>query len=324
VQLSNHPVAVGKALTKNKKIRKTSYFKNNYDLYLMLIPAAVFYLVFKYGPMYGILIAFQDYNLFAGVLHSKWVGLDVFKQVLGERTFWRSFASTLELNFLTLLAGFPAPIIVALMLNEITGKKFKRIVQSISYMPHFISWVVVYGMIVTFVMPETGFVNVMLKNMGLEQIHFLTEMPWWITLFVGAGIWKDVGWGSIIYLGALASIDPSLYESAEMDGAGRFRKIWHVTLPGIKSTVVIMMILNIGRMMSIGFEQPYLMGNAMVSDISNVLSVYIYKNGIEQSQWSFTTAIGLCLSVVNFAMLLFANFVATRLGEDGLFGGKSK
>lgn len=324
MRLSNNSnnAVVSKVSMKSMKKSKTNYFRNNYDLYLMLIPAVAFYLIFKYGPMYGVVIAFQDYNLFTGVLHSKWVGLEVFKQVLSEKTFWRSFFSTLELNFISLIAGFHAPIIVALLLNEITNNKFKRVVQSISYMPHFISWVIVYGMMVTFTLPDTGLFNVILKYLGFQQIHFLTSIPWWIAMFVGAGIWKEVGWGAIIYLSALSSIDPSLYESADIDGAGRFSKMWNVTLPGIKSTVVIMMILSIGKIVSIGFEQPYLMGNALVSDISNVLSVYIYKNGVEQSQWSFTTAIGLCLSIVNFAMLLFANFVSTRLGEEGLFGGK--
>lgn len=319
-----------KALAVDKKISIKSstgwgnYLRNNYDLYLMLIPGMLFYVIFKYGPMYGILMAFQDYNIFAGVFHSKWVGLDVFKQVMSEKTFWKSFAATLELNVLSLVVSFPAPIIFALLLNEIKSTAFKRVVQSISYMPHFISWVIVYGLIVNFTMTDTGLFNVILKHMGSEQIAFLTTKSWWIVVYLVSHIWKEVGWSCIIYLSALSSIDPSLYEAAEVDGAGRLQKIWHITLPGIKSTIVIMLILAIGKLVSIGFEQPFLMGNAMVSDLSNVMSVYIYNNGILQSQWSFTTAIGLFQSVINFILVMSSNKISTLLGEDGLFGGKSK
>ncbi|THF76724.1 ABC transporter permease [Cohnella fermenti] len=301
-----------------------SYFKNNYDLYLMLLPAVAFYLIFKYTPMYGLLISFQDFNLFKGVFHSKWVGLDVFRDLLDQHMFWQSFGATLRLNLLTLAVGFPAPIVLALLLNEVANDKFKRVIQSISYMPHFISWVVVYGMIVTFVMPNTGFANVLLKQIGLPQIDFLTNLHWWLVTYIGSSVWKEIGFSSILYLAALSSIDSALYESADIDGAGRFRKIWHVTLPGIRSTVVILLILQVGRLVTIGFEQPYLFGNAMVSDYSNVLSVYIYKNGILQSQWSLATAMGLFLSVINFILLMLANVIATKMGESGLFGGKAR
>ena len=308
-------------LQKNQR-SALKYFVHNYDLYLMLIPAIIFYVVFKYIPMYGILIAFEKYNLFQGVFKSPWVGLSVFKDVMSQKTFWHILINTLRLNLLSLVCAFPAPIILAILLNEIANAKFKKIVQSVSYLPHFISWVIVYGMLVAFVSPDTGLFNVVLKHFGFHQMDFLLKNGSWLATYILSGIWKDVGWATILYIAALTSIDPSLYEAASIDGCGRFKSMVHVTLPGIKSTIVILLIMGIGKMMSIGFEQPYLMGNAMVSDISNVLSTYIYDNGIVKAQFSFTTAVGLFQSVINFILLMSADFVARSLGEDGLFGGK--
>lgn len=302
--------------------KRNTYLKDNYELYLMLIPAALVYIIFKYIPMYGILMAFQDYNLFSGVFHSQWVGLEVFKEVLSQRTFWRVLTNTLRLNVITLAFGFPAPIIFALLLNEIGRNRFKKVVQTISYMPYFISWVIVYGMLLAFVSTDTGLFNVILKNLGLQEIKFLFERSWWYAIYIGSGVWKETGFSSIMYIAALSSINPELYEAADIDGAGRFNKMLHVTLPGIRSTIVILLILNIGNIVTIGFDQPYLMGNPMVNDISDVLSTYIYRNGIQHAQFSFTTAVGLFQSVVNFILVISANGIANRLGESGLFGGK--
>jgi len=309
-------------LGRNSYLRKNSYFKKNYGLYLMLIPSMAFYIIFKYVPMYGILIAFQKYNIFEGVFRSPWVGLDVFKEILTQKTFWEILINTLRLNILSLVAGFPAPILLALLLNEISATKFKRIVQSISYLPHFISWVIVYGMLLAFLSKDTGLFNVALTHMGMQQVDFLTNQGWWLASYVISGIWKEVGWATILYISAMSSIDPSLYEAASMDGAGRFRCMWNITLPGIKSTIVIILILNIGKLMSIGFEQPYLMGNSMVNNVSNVLSTYIYDTGILKSQFSFTAAVGLFQSVINFALLMIADFLSIKLVGEGLFGGK--
>lgn len=307
-----------------QKKKKTAlvYFQNNYDLYLMLIPAMIFYVLFKYIPMYGILIAFEKYNLFQGVFKSQWVGLSVFKDVMSQKTFWHILMNTLRLNLISLVAAFPAPIILALLLNELKVEKFKKIVQSVSYLPHFISWVIVYGMLIAFVSTDTGLFNVVLKHFGFNQIDFLLKKNTWLATYILTGIWKDVGWATILYMAALTSIDTTLYEAAAIDGCGRFKSMLHVTLPGIKSTIVILLIMNIGKIMTIGFDQPYLMGNAMVSDISNVLSTYVYDNGLVKAQFSFTTAVGLFQSVVNFILLLSADFVARAMGEDGLFGGK--
>lgn len=303
---------------------RSCFLKDNYGLYLMLLPAMMFYVIFKYFPMYGILIAFQNYNPFKGVFQSQWVGLDVFREVLSQKTFWQILMNTLRLNLLSLIVGFPMPILFALMLNEIKRTRFKKAVQSVSYMPHFISWVIVYGMIVTFFSNDTGLVNVLLRHLGMQQVSFLTNQSWWLVIYIFSGIWKEMGWAAILYISALSAIDPSLYEASSMDGAGRFRNMWHITLPGIRSTIVIILILNLGRLMSIGFEQPYLLGNTMVSNVSNVLSTYIYNNGLVRAQYSFTSAVGLFQSVANFIMLILANFISTRLGEDGLYGGKRK
>lgn len=304
------------------KRKKASYFRQNYRLYLMLLPGALVYVIFRYTPMYGILMAFQDYNIFEGVFHSNWVGLDVFKQVMSQKTFWQILINTLRLNLLTLIFGFPVPIIFALLLNEMTRNRIKRIVQTISYMPHFISWVIVYGMLLMFVSKDTGLFNTLLQRLGIEQVQFLFNHGWWYTFYLGSGIWKEMGFASIMYLAAFSSINPELYEAAEIDGAGRLRKTWHITLPGIRSTIVILLLLNIGNMMNIGFDQPYLYGNPMVTDIADVLSTYIYRNGIQNCQFSFTTAVGLFQSVINFILLIIANSIAVRFGDGGLFGGK--
>ncbi len=305
------------------KTKGNTYFYKNIGLYLLLLPAMMYYIIFKYIPMYGILIAFQKYNIFQGVFHSQWIGFDTFKEILTQKTFWNVLLNTLRLNIISLIFGFPAPIILALFLNEIRSTGFKRVIQSISYLPHFISWVIVYGMLLAFVNKDTGLINATLTHMGLNQIEFLTDRSWWLFTYVLSGIWKEVGWATILYISAITAIDLQLYEAAAIDGAGKLRCMWNVTLPGIRSTIVIILILNIGKMMSIGFEQPYLMGNAMVSNISNVLSTFIYDTGILKAQFSYTAAIGLFQSVINFILLMLADFISRRLGEDGLFGGRT-
>ncbi len=297
------------------------YLRRNYQYYLMLLPALAFYCIFKYVPMYGVLIAFKDYNFMAGVMKSPWVGWDVFREVFRDQTFWTTLRNTIRLNLLSLIVGFPAPVIFALFLNEMAGKTYKRIIQSISYLPHFISWVIVYGLLLAFLYRETGLVNVLLKRLGFQEINFLAAKGWWYAVYVGSGIWKELGWSAIIYLSAMTAIDPQLYEAASIDGAGRFKLMWHITLPGIKNTFIVMLLLSIGRMMSIGFDQPYMLGNPMVSEISTVISTYVYEMGLVRARFSYTAAVGLFQSVVNLALLLGADRFARLLGEEGLFGG---
>jgi len=273
--------------------------------------------------MHGILIAFQDYNFMKGVWASPWVGLDVFNEVFKDKSFWNAFWNTLRLNGIALVIGFPIPIIFAMFLNEIRSNMYKKVIQSISYLPHFISWVIIYGLILAFTTKETGLINTFLKAIGGTPINFLTHKGWWLFLYVFSGIWKEMGWSAIIYFSALSAINPELYEAASIDGAGRFRCMWHVTLPAIKNTIVIMLLLAIGRIISIGFDQPYMLGNVMVADVSTVLSTYIYEMGILRAQFSYTAAVGLFQAGINFTLLIVADAFAKLLGEEGLFGRRT-
>ena len=301
-----------------------SYFAGNYDMYLMLLLPAVFYVAFKYIPIYGLVLAFKDYNFQKGILGSDWNGFAVFQDVFRDKMFWLSIRNTVGLNLLSLLIGFPIPIIFALLLNELKFVRFKRVIQSISYLPHFVSWVIFYGIILALTAPNTGIINLILKNQGISQVNFLTERGWWLTIYIVSSIWKETGWQAILYLSALTGIDQGLYEAAAIDGAGRFKSLWHITLPGIRSTIVIILILEIGKIMTIGFEKPFLLGNSMVNDISTVLSTYIYTMGITRAQYSMTTAVGLFQSVINFTLVLGADKIAKLLGEQGLIAKKMK
>lgn len=313
-------------INSNKKVinynKRLNYYRNNYQYYLILLLPLSFYIIFKYIPMYGLLIAFKDYNFMLGVFKSPWVGLDVFKEIFRDASFWNALINTIKLNVLILIIGFPIPIIFALFLNEISNNTYKRTVQSISYLPHFISWTIAYGIVLLFTVKGTGLVNNLLKIMGFNEINFLYDRGWWTLIYFISFIWKEMGWAAIIYLSALTSINPELYESAAMDGAGRFRCMWSITLPCIKDTIVIMFLLNIGKMMTIGFDQPYMLSNVMVSDISTVLSTYIYDMGLVRARFSFTTAVGMFQAVINFSLLLLADWLAKALGSEGLFGSR--
>ena len=306
---------------KQQRARLKGYWRNNYQYYLMLLPPVLFYIIFKYLPMYGLLIAFKDYNFMIGVFKSPWVGLDVFKEVFLDHSFWMAFYNTIRLNLLTLIIGFPIPIIFALLLNEINHRGYQRLIQTISYLPHFISWVIVYGLILVFLTPHTGIINILLKSLGLTEINFLFNKGWWLFVYFASFIWKEIGWSAIIYLAALTAVDPQLYEAAAIDGAGKFKSVWHITLPGIKNTIIIMLLLNIGKMLTIGFDQPFNLQNVMVNDVSSVLSTYIYDMGLIRARFSFSTAVGLFQSVINFSLLLGADWFAKLLGEEGFFGG---
>lgn len=304
-----------------KKIRRKRFFmklKAQLPLYLLLVLPIAYYTIFCYVPMYGLTIAFKDFNVFAGVDGSPWVGLDIFKTVFSVPQFRRSLVNTIFLNLLDLALSFPAPILLAVVINELAGKYFKRITQTIIYMPHFLSWVVVAGIAYRLFATNSGMINVFLRTHGMGTIPFLSDKWHWAFSYVFIGIWQGAGWGTIIYLAALTGINPELYEAARVDGASRLAQIWHITLPGMRSTAVMLLILNIGKIMSIGFDRPFLLGNAMVSDFSNVISVYTYNLGIVSGNFSMATAVGLFQSVVGVILLVLANWTAKRLGEDGL------
>ncbi len=312
-----------KICSKNKKSFFT-YLKGNYDMYLMLLIPMAFYFIFKYIPIYGLVLAFKEYNFQKGIMGSPWVGLEVFRTLFHDRMFWLAIRNTLLLNILSLTVAFPIPIIFALFLNEIRNAKFKKIVQSVSYLPHFISWVIFYGIIVALTAKNTGVINILLKNAGMQQHNFLTEKGWWLFIYLFSSVWKETGWQAILYLSALSGIDQELYEAAAIDGAGRFRRMWSVTIPGIKSTIVTILILQMGKIMTIGFEKPFLLGNSLVSDMSTVLSTYIYTMGITKAQFAMTTAAGLFQSVINFTLVMASDKIAKMLGEEGLFAMKVK
>ncbi len=287
-------------------------------VYLMLLPVIIYFIVFKYVPMYGIVIAFKDYNVFKGIMGSPWAGLAIFRKIFANKNFWNSIRNTFSLNLLTLAVSFPLTIIVSLMINEVMHTRLKKIVQSILYLPHFISWVVVASIVVNLFSQNGGTINLMLNQIGISSIPFLSDKFWWIFTYVVSNVWKEIGWGTIIYLAALTGVDETLYEASYLDGATKFQRLIYITLPSIKSVIVVMLILQISKMMTIGLDAPLLLGNKKVMDVSEVISTYTYRLGIEQAKYSESTAIGLFQSVVNIVILFAADRFAKAIGEEGI------
>jgi putative aldouronate transport system permease protein len=288
----------------------------NKHVYLMLAPVLLYYLVFHYIPMYGTVIAFQDFNPVKGVFGSKWVGLENFQAFFSSVYFTRLIFNTIAINVLDLVFGFPAPIILALLINELRWNPFKRLVQTITYLPHFISVIVVVGMLFDF-LARDGLVNQLLASP--DPTAWMQSADWFRQIYVGSGIWQQVGWGSIVYLAAIATIDPQLYDAAKVDGANRFRQMWHVTLPGIMATIVILLILRMGSLMSVGYEKIILMYNPLTYETADVISTYVFRRGILQADFSFSAAVGLFNSVINFALLIAANRISRRLTDHSLW-----
>ncbi|WP_435367899.1 ABC transporter permease [Paenibacillus lutimineralis] len=298
--------------------RRRSSWKD-WELYMMLIPGALFFILFRYFPMWGIIISFQDYNPFGGIWKSEWVGLRHFTALLQYDGFWRIFRNSIVLSMLNLIFFFPMPIILALMLNEVRKRAFKNTIQSIIYMPHFISWVVVAGITYLLLGTQGGIVNEFIVKAGGEPVNFLTSNEWFRTLIVSQSIWKEAGWGTIIFLAALSGVDPQLYEAAVVDGANRWRQIWHITLPAIRSTILIMLILRLGHILDNGFEQIFLMLSATTYEVGDVFETYVYREGLVGGNYSYTTAVGLFKSVVGLIMVMAANRLAKRFGEEGVY-----
>ena len=287
-------------------------------IYLMLVPVMAYYIIFKYIPMYGITIAFKNYNVFKGITESPWVGFDVFKKIFASKNFWQAIRNTLVLNFVTLFVSFPLTIMVSLMLNELRSQGFKRVTQSVLYLPHFVSWVVVAGIATNLFALSNGSINRAIENMGGASIPFLSSNGWWIFTYVVCNVWKEIGWGTIIYLAALTGVDETLYEAAYLDGATKLQRLIYITLPSIKSVIVTMLILQISKMMSIGLDAPLLLGNKKVLEVAEVISTYTYRIGIERAKYSDSTAIGLFQSVINLIILILADKFAKSIGEDGI------
>lgn len=295
------------------------YLNRDKYLYLLLLLPIAYFVIFKYLPMYGVVIAFKDYNIFQGVWDSEWVGFANFQEIFATEDFYQVVRNTLLLNGLDLLIGFPIPIALALVINEVRSRRFKKTAQTILYLPHFLSWVIIGGIVFQVFAPQTGIVNNFVRGLGFEPIPFLTESGHWVATYVLVGVWQNAGWGTIIYLAAIASINPELYEAAEMDGAGRLRKMWHITLPEMKPTIVILLILSIGRIAMIGFERPFVLVNPIVMDYGDVISTYVYRVGLQSARFSIATAVGLFQSVVGVAFLLGANYIAEKNGQKGIW-----
>lgn len=295
-----------------------SYLRRHWMFYAMLVLPVLYYFLFCYRAMPGVVIAFKDYNIFKGIWDSPWVGLEFFERVAQSDPFWRSVRNTMVLNILGLVVGFPLPIILALFLNEINHALFKKGVQTIIYLPHFISWSVIGGMMYQF-FASSGLINTVVKAFGGEAVPFLTNKPWWIFTYFIVGVWKSIGWNTIIYLSAMTGIDQEIYEAARVDGCSRFRMMTAITVPCIKDTIAIMLILAIGGMASIGFEQPYVMQNSTVMEVGDVISTFVYRVGLEQADFSIGTAVGLAQSVINFVLVISANAISKRISGNGIW-----
>lgn len=297
---------------------KKSLKRDKY-LWLLVLPGVVYFAVFLYAPMIGLVISFENYSPFRGILSGPWVGLKWFSQFFGSPFFGRLLGNTILLNVFSLLWGFPAPIIFALMLNEVRHDKFKRISQTISYLPHFVSMVVIVGIVSNFLDPDLGLVNILIKSLGGQSVNFMGEPEWFRTIYIGSGIWQDIGWSCIIYLAALAGIDPQLYEAATVDGAKKMQQIWNITIPCIIPTIVIMLILSLGTMFSVGYEKIILMYNTNTYQTADVINTYVYRRGVVGSEYSFGTAVGLFQSIINFTLVVIVNKVSKKVSDISLW-----
>ena len=300
--------------TKTKKL-----FLGQGEYMLLILPCIIFYLLFHYIPMYGTIIGFKDFRLGDTIFSAPWVGFKWFQDFFTDHYFWRLMKNTLLINVYQLLLGFPIPIIFALVINEIRLRRFKKLVQTVSYMPYFISTVVVVGMLHNFFGVRHGIVNNILESMGHERIHFFLESAYFRPLYISSGIWQTFGYSSIIYIAAISAVDMDLYEAAIIDGAGRVRQIWHITLPAIKPTIIIILIFSVGSLMAEGFQKIILMYNPATYEVADVISSYVYRRGLIQFQYSYSTAVGLFNSVINFCLLVAANAISKRVSETSLW-----
>ena len=287
-------------------------------LYALALPGLVFLILFKYVPLMGLVIAFMNYSPFLGIMDSEWVGLEHFQRFFSNADFFMLFRNTLAINLLNLLFFFPLPIMFSLLLNEVRSEWFKRIVQSIVYLPHFLSWVIIAG-ICFLLLGSEGVVNKLITAAGMKPMNFLTNPDFFWGLLTAQSIWKEAGWGTVIFLAAIAGVDRQLYEAAIMDGASRTRQAWHITLPAIRNIIVVLLILRVGHMMDVGFEQVYLMSNGAVSKVSDVIDTYVYRLGLQQAQFSFTAAVGMFKSVIGLILVILANRLSKRFGEEGIY-----
>lgn len=294
------------------------YFRRYWQLYALLVLPLAYFIVFKYGPMWGVQIAFKDFNFFQGITGSEWIGFDAFREVFRMDDFYRTLRNTIVLNLFDLLVSFPAPLILAILLYEMKVVWFKKLSQTILYVPHFISWVIIGGIVYQVFGTQSGMINNVLTSLGFQAIPFLTDKNDWVLTYLLTGVWQSAGWGTILYLAALTGINRELFEAAEVDGAGRMKRIWYITIPGMKTTIATLLIINLGNMITIGFDRPYVIGNVAVRDYSDVLSTFVYRIGMESGQYTLATVVGLFQAVVGLIFVLSANYASKKLTDESI------
>lgn len=315
LQVNHSAAKVKKPFTTRFRETVKSYIKNKY-LILLLLPTIIFFAVFSYGPMYGILIAFKDYKFAKGIMGSPWVGLEHFRTMFSGSSFTTVFKNTLIISSLKFVFGFPAPIILALLLNELRSQKLKRVVQTVSYLPHFLSWVILAGIFMQLLSPSLGPIGYVMKLMGLKPIYFLGDTRWFRTVLVVSSLWKEVGWGTIVYLSGIANVNPELYEAATVDGANRVHKAWNVTLPALVPIITFIFIISIGSIINDDFDQLLNLTNPAVDQIADVISTYTYKMGLVRMEYSYSTAVGLFKNVISVTLVLITNFLLKKISDN--------
>lgn len=315
---SSHKTKKVKQMVRSNSRFLTS-LRRNWDLYLLISPVIIYFIIFHYFPIYGVQIAFKNFIATQGIWDSPWVGFKHFHRFFDSYYFWRLIRNTLGISLYELAIGFPVPILLALLINEVRQKFLRRFVQTVTYAPHFLSTVVLVGMVTMFLNPQIGIVNELVRLLGGQPISFMTEPGWFKSIYVFSGVWQQMGWNSIIYLSALSGIDPYLHEAARVDGASRLKRIWHINLPGIRPTIIILLILNVGSIMGVGFEKVYLMQNSLNKESSEVIATYVYQTGLLGAQYSFSAAVGLFNSVINFILLLLVNRAAKMMKQTSLW-----
>lgn len=303
----------------NRTRRLLAYYRRYWMLYVMLVLPIAFFIIFKYIPFAYVQIAFKKYSFGNSLSVMPFEGFKYFAEAFRFRDFILAVRNTLMLNLLDLVVGFPAPVLLALLLNEVSFKRFKRVTQTVLYMPHFLSWIIISGIAKRLFASDMGLINLLIKNAGRDPVPFMDNSTYWVFTYVFLGVWKNMGWNTIIYLAALTAINPELYEAAYVDGAGRFRRIWHITLPGIRPTIITLLILNLGRILGSEFDRPYALSNFLVKDVSNVISTFVYTYGLRSSRFSLSTAVGLFQSVICVVFLLSSNAIAKQFGERGVW-----
>jgi putative aldouronate transport system permease protein len=322
MQDTHTAIAGGPAPTTKQTPKRPKTWKGiarNWELYLFIAPALLYFLIFCYGPMYGIQIAFKNFIPTKGIMGSPWVGFDHFTRFFESYYFWDLIWNTLSISLYSLAVGFPIPIILALAFNEIRNGYFKKMAQTVTYAPHFISMVVMAGMIITFLSPSTGIVTNIIEGLGFESPDFLTDPRWFKTMYVFSDVWQSAGWGTIIYLAALSGVDPGLHEAAIIDGATRFQRVRHINIPTLMPTMTILLILSMGNLLGVGFEKILLLQNPLNMTSSDVISTFVYRSGLVSAQYSFSTAIGLFNSVINAVLLVAVNQIVRRTSNNSLW-----